>query len=222
MLKYNLVNSMIGEVYPFFLNNQSPSDSYYLYRIFSPKLSKDCIPYISLEKISEKTKNEPYGHGSDILSICTGSKKNIESKGIEYLNEYILKKECPVIEKNGQEFPLIEMENGNGIQKSIIIGLRDSLRWKSYKFVSGRFVDILWTPKQFILFEIKEDKKNDSIWMEPVGVYNNIDANLTNPLNVDLSKIDYPKTCWSGKTKASELNRVIKKLEWESFGRNEF
>lgn len=223
MVKYNLVNSMIGNVYPFFLSNQCPNESYYLYKIYSPKLSPDCIPYISLEKVSEKTKNEPYGHGSDVISILTG-KKGIEEKSVNFLLENILKKENPVIDKNGQEFPLIEMENGNNLQKSIIIGLRDAIRWKLYKFTTGRFVDILWTPTQFVLFEVKgDDEKNpETIWLEPVGVYNNSDVNLEHPLDVNLGKLDYPKTAWSGKNKASDLNRVLKKMEWESFNRKEF
>lgn len=222
MTKYNLINSMIGEVYPFFLSNSNLEDSYYLYRIYSPKLSEDLIPYISLEKISEKTKNEPYGHGTDILSICLGSKKNIEVNSVKLLSE-LLKKESPEIKGNNLEFPLIKLENGNNIQKSIIIGLRDLLRWKIYKFQPGRFVDILWTPNQFIVFEIKGgDKEEDEIYLEPKGVYNNMDLNLEKPLDIDLNTIDYPKTKWSGKYKASEINRLLKKLEWESFNRSSF
>lgn len=221
MITYNIVNSMIGNVYPFYLSNQTLQDSYYLYRIYSPKLSPNCIPYFSLEKISEKTKNEPYGHGSDVISVLTGKKK-IEGKSVKFLIENYLKKENPVIDKNGLEFPLIEMENGNNLQKSVIIGLRDSIRWKFYKFNEGRFVDVLWTPSQFILFTVKEDSTKDSIWLEPVGVYNNMDVNMENPIEVDLSKIDYTKTIFSGKNKASDLNRVLKKMEWESFNRENF
>lgn len=223
MVKYNLVNSMIGNVYPFFLSNLTPNDSYYLYRIYSPKLSDNYIPYISLEKISEKVKNEPYGHGSDIFSILLGKKK-IESKSLNYLEE-LLKKENPVIKGNELEFPFIEMENGNNLQKSIIIGLRDSIRWKLYKFTTGRFIDVLWTPSKFVLFEIKGDKKDnpETIWIEPVGIYSNDDVNLENPIeSINLESIDYPRMTWSGKNKASDLNRILKKLEWESFNRKEF
>lgn len=219
MIKYNLFNSMIGNQYPFFLNNSALKDSYYLYQILSPSLSPNCIPYISLTKISEKTKSEPYGNDSDIISICLGTKKNIEKTAPEFI-ESLLKKEDPLVEGNNKKFPLVEMENGNNLQKSIIIGLRDALRWKSYKFTPGHFVDILWTSKDFLVFEIKGDK--ETIWLEPVAAYRNTDVNLETPLFVDWSRVDYPKDKFIGVTKASDLNRIIKRIEWNSFDRRPF
>lgn len=226
MIKPNLTNSMIGNYYPFFLSNENSkklSDSYYLYRIISPSLSPDCIPYLSLEKISEKTKNkQPYGNNIDVLSICLGNKKNLEDRSAEMVYNIIKRNEKidPVVVKNGtSKFPLIEMVQTNSIQKSLIIGLRDALRWKMYKFLPGRCIDVLWTPNNFVIFQIKGD--NDSIWIEPIGMYNNMDTNLTNPIDIDLSKLDYPKTKISGNNKSSDMNRMIKQMEWGSFNRKE-
>lgn len=223
MIKYNLVNSFIGNVYPFFLSNNklTMDPSYYLYQIVSPKLSPDLIPYISLEKISEKTKvgdsQEPYGQGSDIISACLGGRDKSKGKEVSFVKN-ILWKDNPIIDDNGTEFPLIEMENGNNIQKSIVIGLRDSIRWKTYKFQPGFFVDILWDTDKYMIFKFCGDKQN--IWMEPVGLYSNMDPGQKNPIQVDLMTIDYPSDKWSisDKNKASEINRVIKKMEWRALG----
>lgn len=229
MIKYNLTNSLIGNIYPFFLGNSklTTSDaSYYLYQVVSPKLSPDLIPYISLNKISEKTKigaqGEFYGQGLDIISACLGNRDKVREKAVSYLKS-ILWRENPVIDRaEGDNFPLIEMENGNNIQKSIIIGLRDSIRWKNYKFQEGNYIDILWGPDTFMLFKIIGGEKGKSeIGIEPVGLYKNLDPEMKNPLPIDLSSVDYPLDRWSisEKNKASEMNRVIKKLEWESFNR---
>lgn len=230
MIKYNLVNSMIGNVYPFFLSNKINTDhSYYLYQVVSPKLSSDLIPYISLSKISERTKtnssNEHYGSGIDIISACLGigNKNKTKERAVSYLKS-VLWKENPIIDlPEDYGFPLIEMESGNNIQKSIVIGLRDSLRWKNYRFQEGNFIDILWGTDTFMVFKIKEDKEKQEIWLEPIGLYNNMDPNMKNPLPVDLGSIEYPKERWSvsDKSKISELNRVLKKLDWESFSRKE-
>lgn len=223
MIKLNLVNSMIGNYYPFFLSNEHLNDSYYLYRLISPSLNPECIPYLSLEKISEKTKNkQPNGNNIDVLSICLGNRKNLSERAAEMVSNIIKRNEKVdvVVDKNKDgEFPLIEMEQTNNIQKALIIGLRDALRWKLYKFLPGNYIDVLWTPTKFIVFEIKGSE--DNLWIEPVGMYNNSDMNLTNPIKIDLSKIEYPTTKVSGKNKASDLNRMIKTLEWSSFTRKE-
>lgn len=229
MIKYNLVNSLIGNVYPFFLNNNklSTDPSYYLYQVVSPKLSPDLIPYISLKKISEKTKlgsqAEYYGKGNDVISICLGNKEKTRDKEVSYLKS-LLWRENPIIDlPEDDEFPLIEMENGNNIQKAIIIGLRDSIRWKNYKFQEGYYVDILWGQNTFMLFKICGEKGKQEIWFEPFGLYSNLDPGMFNPLPVNLETIDYPKDRWNigDKNKASEMNRSLKKLEWESFNKRD-
>ena len=74
-------NCMLGLGYPFFLNNSRLKDSYYYYEIYSPGLAEDLTPYLSLIKTGEKTISEPKEHGSDILAICIGSKKDIVNTG---------------------------------------------------------------------------------------------------------------------------------------------
>ena len=226
MIKYNLVNSLIGNIYPFFLSNNKlyTDPSYYLYKVISPCLSPDLVPYISLEKISEKTRigsqNEYYGKNSDIISMCLGNKEKTKERGVSYLKS-ILWRDNPIIDspKDEDNFPLIEMENGNNIQKSIIIGLRDSLRWKNYKFQEGSYVDILWGQDTFMLFKFCGDKNKQELWIEPVGLYSNLDPGMKNPFSIDLNSVDYPKEKWNVGDK-SEINRVLKKLEWESFNRS--
>lgn len=220
MTKYNLITNMIGYKCPFFLNNSVLTDSHYLYEFFSPGIDEKFRPYLSLDKISERTKSEPNGHGSDILSICLGSKKDIETAGKDYLNN-MFKRDGYIYESNGREFPVTviqdDEESNYGKQKALVVGLRDALRWKLYKFSVGRFVDILWTPKEFVVFEICGDK--DSIWLEPRSAYKTEDVGMINPIDIKSIKLDYPKNKFTGNNKASELNRAIKRLEWDSFNR---
>lgn len=235
MIKYNVTNSMIGNIYPIFLSNNKlvEDPSYYLYRIVSPGLSPDLIPYISLEKISERTKignpkefcdsqkKKAIREHLDVISMCLGSREGLEEKAVEFL-QGILWRDKPVIDDGFPGFPLIEMENGNNIQKSVIIGLRDTMRWKYYKLYPGNYVDILWTAKTYAVFKLCGEKGKEEVWIEPVGLYSNTDPNMKNPLPVNLESLDYPTDRWSiTKGKLSELNRALKKLEWESFNRKE-
>lgn len=235
MIEYSLTNSMIGNIYPIFLNNNKliEDPSYYLYRIISPSLSPDFIPYISLEKIGEKTKNgsnpkefcdspkkKTIEH-LDVISMCLGSREDLKDKAVPFLQN-ILWRDKPVIDNAFPKFPLIEMENGNNIQKALIIGLRDALRWKTYKLHPGNYVDILWTASTYAVFRLCGEKGKPEVWIEPVGVYRNTDPGMKNPLPVDLNSLGYPTDKWSSeKGKLSELNRGLKKLEWESFNREE-
>jgi hypothetical protein len=216
----NLTGTMIGYQYSFFLNNANLPEAYYLYQITTPGLDEHLTPYISLTKISEKTKTEPYGKDSDILSMCLGSKKGVTPEAGKELLESILKKEGTVVKENGDKFPLATMVPGNNMQRAIIIGLRDALRWKNYKFVPGRYVDLLWTSKDFILLKICGDR--DALWFEHVAAYRINDVNLENPLKVDWTRINYPKEKFTGTSKASDINRTLKRLEWGSFERRSF
>lgn len=211
-------NCMLGVGYPFFLNNSSLKDSYYYYEITSPSLNEDLVPYLSLVKTNEKTISEPWGHGSDILAMCLGSKKDIVANGTNLVND-ILNNRDTVVKENGKEFPLFEMRDGNDLQKALIIGLRDSLRWKLYRFQAGRQLDLLYTATEYVVFDICGDE--NEIWFEPKAVYKLDDVNQKNPLKVgDLKKLEYPKEHFERKTgKISELNRLLKTLEWKSFKR---
>ena len=217
---FNLTGTFIGYQYPFFLGNTRLSDSYYLYQITTPALNSDLVPYLSMTKISEKTKSEPYGKGSDIISVCTGLKKNIEEVSVKYLKA-VTKKEDTEVVGNGKEFPWVTMTLGNNLQKTIIVNLRDALRWRNYKFTPGHYVDLLWTSKDFLVFKICGDGK-DSIWLEPEAAYRNSDVEMERQVTVDWTRINYPKEKFTGFAKASDLNRTLKRLEWSSFERRPF
>lgn len=217
MNKINIEGSMLGYNCPFFLNNANLSNAYYQYVIYSPAVDEDLNPYVSMTKINEKTKSDPSGNDGDILAVILGSKKNLEEDGLNLVAD-LLKKEFATVTGNGKEFPWIEMKEGLGIQKTLITSLRSSLKWKNYRFIPGRFIDILWTPTEFVVFKICGN--DNEFWFEPIGVYKTTDLELKNPLDIDLSKLNYPKEKFSKKTtKISDINRLIKKLEWNSFDR---
>lgn len=246
MTVYN-VNNLLGNYYPFFLNNYDLTDLHYLYQVYSPGLSNELVPYFSLKKVSEKTRRGiPCGDNLDILTVCTSdttieaisalinkdkdkSAKNLSIKTkvspTAFLKELLKKEEnLVVIDGDYKCFPKIELkEDGglNSLQKLLLINLRDTLRWKNYRFYPNRFLDVLWTKTEFVVFKICGDK--DYMWLEPTAAYKNNDVMLTNPLDVDLSTIDCSSYKWEKSAiKASDLNRLIKKLEWLSFDRSSF
>lgn len=219
MKKYCIKNSLVGNYYPMYLNNINLGHSAYLYQITTPGLSEKLVPLISINKVGEITSEGDYSAtennmmSSDILATLIHSRDDIETKGMEYLSG-LFKKDDPVLYFRGKEdFPAIEMGMDNNMQKSIIVNLRDELRWRCYRFYAGRYVDILWSPTQFAVFKICGNR--EEIWLEPVAVYENTDLGLHNPKEfVDNS---WQTEKFSGKTKTSDLNRYIKRLEWAAF-----
>lgn len=218
--QFSITGTMIGNQYTFFLGNLNMGSSYYLYQINTPGLSSNVVPYFSMTKISERTKNEPSGHDNDLLSICSGIRKIGPDEAVGYLKT-VIKKEDTVIDKAEKgKFPLVELEYTNGIQRSMILGLRDTLRWKTYKFQPGAYIDILWTVTDYLVFKICGDK--DSIWLEPVAAYRNTDPEMKEPLKVDFSRINYPKEKFGGQNRASDINRTLRRVERSSFDRRPF
>lgn len=213
-----LINNMLGKMYPFFLGNYNFPDSYYLYQFSSPCLDEELNPMLSFEKIGERLKGKDAntfnsGNGIDVLTACSGA-----GSELDYLN-MITRRENTTIVENGKNFPNIEMVDNINIQKSIVVSMRDTIRWKYYKFFPGRKVDILWSPFEFVVFEFESDK--DFMWLKPVGIYKTFDTELSKPLDYNLESLDYPKDKWekSSNSRASEINKVIKKLEWNAFER---
>lgn len=215
-----LFSSMLGNRYPFFLNNEDLSKSHYLYELVSPGLSEDLVPYVSLTKVSERTvKDEhPYGSDLDLVSHITGNKRVSEGLAAKVFTE-VLKWEDGVVVTKGShgKLPSVEMINDSVIQKSLVINLRDMLRWKTYKFSPGQFVDILVSGSHFLVAEFKGD--SEVLWLSPVGIYNNSDVSLQTPLKINISeRVKEPleelfKARFAGPTKASEINKAIKKVE---------
>ena len=180
MRRPKMYGTLIGNVYPFFLDNTSMK-SYYLYQVVTPEMLSDYTPLLTFRKISERTKptefsaNEKSMNHCDIIATLMHSRKGINKKAIEFLDKEILtrpddkKKSNATFYENGYDFPLFEMDNFSNTTKALIIGLRDSLRWNQYRFQPGSYMDIMLTGTKFGLFEIKGDK--DSIWRETKGIY---------------------------------------------------
>lgn len=227
MKKYCLSNSLIGNYYPFYLTNEGNNDSYYLYQIVSPGLSSKCVPTISLKKVGEHTKKGDYSanekdmRDTDILAYLFGTRENLQENAGKYLTGNILAKDNPKVITHldhPTKFPEVEIGMDNNIQKALIVNLRDELRWKYYRFVPGYVVDILFSPTRFITFRIKGDQ--NCIWIEPEYINNNTDPERSKPTYPEWDKKfldDVTSHKFSGKEKASALNRYIKQLEWAAF-----
>lgn len=217
---YCTKNSLLGNYYPMFLNNSNLGSSVYLYQLSTPGLNNNCVPLISIDKVGEITRHNDFSSTEssmksiDVLSVLLEhSDDNIESRGVELLKT-LLKWENPVVVGRGSEsFPGIEIGMDNNLQISLIVNLRDELRWRCYRFNPGRLIDILWSKDTFAVFKIEGD--NDSISLTPVALYKNIDISMKNPIPYDFK--NYTPVSFSGKTKTSDMNRAIKKLEWLSF-----
>ena len=215
MKQQQRTNNYLGREYPFYLSNYNlPSDPFYFYRIYSPGMTKNLIPVFSLEKVGERTRpGQGFDQERDLLSYILGGKENIDQKGIEWLKNAI-RDDSTVIYNEGTKFPRLSLGFSRDTQKSLICSLRDTIRWKYYRFFAGRKVDILWTSNEFVLFEFKEDETN--LWLEPIGVYKNSDYLMENPLPVDLGTIRCDKFKWE-KGKTTEINQTIRRVEWNSF-----
>lgn len=212
-----LTKTLIGNQYPFFLNNQTLGE-YYLYQINTPCLSPSIIPYISMTKISERTEGGfPWGNDSDIISAALGFRKPIAPDYAARFIENMMKDESLVVVKNGKNFPLIELTNDIIMQKALLLGLRQALRRRVYNFNPGSYIDILWTSKEFALFKIEGNQKE--IWLSPVSVWRNTDVCLKNPLTIDWDRFDYPHEKF---TNIQDFCKFIKKLEWFSFDKRPY
>jgi len=217
MKKKSNYNNFLGRQYTFFLSNYDlPNDSFFLYQIVSPGMMKDLeTPLISLKKLGERCKSGQQGfeQDRDILTYCLGGKDGIDKKSIEWIKN-VMRNENIFVGLDGTNFPQIECFEDGSVQKNVICGMRDTIRWKYYRFFQGRKLDILWTPEEFVLFDIKGDE--NKVWLEPVGVFKSTDFRLENPLNVDLSTINTRDLHWE-KGKISEINQSIRRIEWNSF-----
>ena len=161
------IDTMMGKCYPFFLENSVLSKSpYYLYELYSPCLSDKGVPTFSMRKLSEKVLDVhpktgeylyPIGKESDLLYYVANTKK-VKKTFLEYMKGVYRNPEVFVSEYCGKSgFPITELnlsDNFNTLQRQLIISLRDSLRWKSYKFAPGRQVDLLYSPTEFVVCAI--------------------------------------------------------------------
>lgn len=225
--KLRLYNTMIGRVYPFFLGNERALDTYYLYQLLSPGLTKNLAPLMTLQKVCEKTgKNDfcasetAWNHG-DVLATLLRTRSGLEKRALDYIYGNLMQRGDgqsygrAKFYKNGTDFPMWELEATNAIPKVLVTGMRSNLRFSRYKFAPGNKIDILLSPTQFGIFKIEGDR--DKLWIKPEAVYENSDVSMKHPLKVDLNKINYPTQTWSGKSKVSDMNRAIYAWDWKSF-----
>ena len=215
-------NSLLNSVFPFYVDNSEKGD-YYLYKLVSPGLNAEMIPTMTLTKIGERVSGGNYSStdksmwSSDLLSTIVGTRKGIEERGIELI-EKLIEKDLGEVTGNGIEFPSIEMSYTNNRQKLLIINLRDSLRWKAYKFTAGHYIDVLVSPSVFAHLLITED--GESLRLKVGGYYNTSDPERVNPLTKPVEKkamVELLSKKWEGAKRASEMNRDIKRAEWAAF-----
>jgi len=213
--------NLLGRYYPFFLDNTDLFDApHYLYQIYSPGLDAELDPYFSITKVSEKT-TEGMPTGTDLDLLKYTSKRDVtESSAINFI-KFLMKREkleFEVVENGKNKFPKLEILETPIVQKALIVDLRDYARWRNYKFIPGRFIDILWTTGEFLVCEFCEDEKD--IWLEPRSLHKVTDTALNNPLKVDVSNIDFNVEKWHKSEKvAFDISRVIRAIEWGSFSR---
>lgn len=226
-----VTDTMMGKSYPFFLGNSVLGRSYYLYEIYSPCLNSKGNPTFSFKKVSERVEDGPdsvvpsylIGKDSDIIAYVSNTKK-VKKTYLEYLKGIYRNDDVVIEEYRGKHgFPTTEInleDEGNTLQKQAVINLRDSLRWRAYKFSVGKRVDLLYTPTEFVVYEVVSGD-NNTISLKPIAAYKNSDIEMKNPLKVDLSKLKAPKgNCWNAE-KFSDVNIALKLFEWESFRRSE-
>jgi len=200
--------TLIGKRCPFFIGNKDMGKNYLLYQVISPCLSPKGIPYIGLEKISERGKN-----GDDIISAILGEPVNTR-KSIEYTLGILRRKDNVEVSPGRWGIPYIELGDTNNPQKALIVGLRSGNRWANYSLTPGKMVDILWTSNKILMCEI-QDAGNGELKLEPKYTYDVEDMNLENPTKVN-SRLGLPSETYKN---ASALNVAIKELEWKSFSR---
>lgn len=210
-----LKSELFGKPFPFFTQNKNLGETYLQCEIYSPCLDPEGFPAFSLRTLKEKRAK---GSPSRLLSytVPPGFDKK-QGKEVDKLAN-LLRREDPMIwVSKSLDFPLITVGDTDSLYKATIISIRDALRWQRYDFNPGNKVDVLVSKDKFAIFEIKGDR--DEIWINPVSVHYLTDVELINPIKADLSKLDYPKEHWSGKTRTSLLNRALKYLEWSSFSK---
>ena len=227
-------NNLLYNYYPFFLDNKfGIGDVHYLYQLVSPSYNKKtCVPYFSLIKVSEKntyfTPSLPLEKDSDILTVCKNGMESIRKNEkldtnfdkAEFIRDFF--KEKAVIENSDTDkFPNIELteDPNNELQKSLIVGIRSYLRWKNYRLFVGKKVDILITKTEFIIAEVKSN--DQFIWLEPVAMYKNKDIGMIEPLDMSGFNVEGFKNFakWKNDVKASDICKIINKIEFESFDR---
>lgn len=225
--------TLIGNQFPFYLDNSNLGNSYYHYQVVSPSMLADYTPLFTLKKVGEKTEKYHYSadakswNHADIISTLLKSRKNIKTNSVNFVEKLLSRKEGGFFEKNlnnvnvyenDNNFPLVELDNLALATRTLVVDLRDMLRWRNYKFIPGNCIDILISPDKFLVAKIEGE--GETIWLKPNAVYSTDDVNMKTPIEMDLSTLHYPKGKFEGKVRVSDLNRAIRAAEWKSFDIN--
>ena len=238
------MDSLYGKIYPFYLENNRLSN-YLAYQVYSPGVDSLTNPYLSLKLISENlpfnskkdkmpTREELMNYHFNDLKIFNYSIKDnesaegeeLEKKAMDSMKEMLKKFENPDanVEKdfriyvaNEGEFPRFTFSKfTNDPQKSVIIYLRNSIRWTKYKFAPGSLIDVLWSPDTFVVFKI--EGTDTEMWLTPQAMYKLDDFDMKHPMSVKNLNFN-PEKFSREKSKISDFNNAIKLLEWKSFDR---
>lgn len=214
-------NYLLGRKYPFFMSNGVElSEKFYVYSVYSPGVDENLNPYVSLTKISEKSEFNLSGKGKDTDIISTIMYPKKVENFVEYATD-LMKREGYAFDKpdTTTDFPKLKTEgNSNYCVKSMIVNLRNNLRYSNYRLYPGKKVDILWGPDTFVVCKIVEDE--NSIWLEPENMYKNVDAAMIHPLEHKLTAEDINIKVDKSQPKIpATLLYSIKSLEKMSFDR---
>lgn len=219
MKKFNKT-TMSGNVYPFYLGNSDLGSNYYLYQLTHPGIVENNTLTVSMAKVGERVSDRQYHAteksmwSSDLISTILRSRKNIKEEATNYLQDLLHR---DVFEREDQEFPWIDAgESMNTTFRLLVTSLRDAIRWKLYSFSPGNKIDVLLGKKHFVVFNII-DAGEKCIKLVPQSMYEVSDVNLTNPTPVP-DNIDLCNKVWGGDRRASDINRDIRKFEWDSLG----
>ena len=205
--------SFFNKCYPFFLDNNDLGSAFYLYQVVSPALGRRNNPLISLKAVGEKTRQ---GDLDDLEDLNLISTIKPGKNPIVYLSKDIInrdknerKRDVRLINMGEGKFPAWDYNNLT--TKTIILGLRESLRNKFYKLTPGKKVDVLLTYNKFGVFEIKG--KGNDMWLELKGVYSINDPGMMEKENYTENEITKLRF-----NNITELSKAIKQREIKALG----
>lgn len=214
------------DVIPFYLTNQDNEEvmPFYLYKIGSPCLNEDLASMVTFQLVGEKTRKEDpkqkvtksgkHFPNQDALIKVLMRRQNPDVSVSSFLKTSVLRINNVDLVEREHNMPM--WEDNSYVTRSFIVGLRDSIRWSEYRFVNGSVVDILISPTKFGLFELTETDDNGLKFI-PKAVYSCNDPGMTNPLNVDLKTIPYPKEVFGNNpNRPSIINRAVRSAEWRA------
>ena len=217
------MNKKEVSVVPFFITNPNTPEigtPFYLYQVYSPCINEDNEFMKSLQLVGERTrKNDPHSTENKGLNKNQDAILKVMFKGemkdaLDNLKNNILRVGNSRLEGRKYKMPMWK-EDDNNILRSLIVGIRDTVRWNEYRFNVGCLVDILLSPTEFGIYELVE-AGNDKLKFEHKATYSCNDPGMTKPLENNAFQIK--ETFDNVPTRPSIINRTIRSLEWKALG----